>query len=191
MSRASGKQRVCYSTTLTRPQNVIQLWAKNIASPAPHPSPFIGRSPSARTAGPGWPEQPLRSMWGQMPSLLALIASLVQLVWGQCASGNKDPHLHFAHGGTADFRGRDKTYYCFFSGPRVNVNVKTEDATFVISDDRGSLTVDGSYITQVHINTIVGGEKEKPLQLSVRSPPTPPLPPPNPPSQATVSAATA
>jgi len=104
---------------------------------------------------------------------------LVQLVWGQCASGNKDPHLHFAHGGTADFRGRDKTYYCFFSGPRVNVNIKTEDAIFVISDDRGSLTVDGSYITQVHINTIVGGEKEKPLQLSVRSPPPhPALPPP-------------
>jgi len=86
---------------------------------------------------------------------------------GRPASGNKDPHLNFAHGGTADFRGRDKTYYNFFSAPNLSVNVMTEDATFVINDDRGSLTVDGSYITQVHINAVVGGEKQKPVHLSV------------------------
>ena len=100
-------------------------------------------------------------MTGRVVALLALLLPLLflQLVWGQCASGNKDPHLNFAHGGTADFRGRDKTYYCFFSAPRLCVNVLIEDATFVINDDRGSLTVDGSYITQVHI---------KPVHLSVR-----------------------
>ena len=109
---------------------------------------------------------------GRVVALLALLLPLLflQLVWGQCASGNKDPHLNFAHGGRADFRGRDKTYYCFFSGPKLSVNVLIEDATFVINDDKGSLTVDGTYITQVHINAIVGGEKQKPLQLSVRDP---------------------
>ena len=109
-------------------------------------------------------------MTGRVVALLALLLPLLflQLVWGQCASGNKDPHLNFAHGGTADFRGRDKTYYNFFSAPNLSVNVMTEDATFVINDDRGSLTDDSSYITQVHINAVVGGEKQKPVHLSVR-----------------------
>ena len=112
-----------------------------------------------------------------MTAPLALLALLLQalvlhLVWGQCASGNKDPHLNFAHGGRADFRGRDKTYYCFFSGPKLSVNVLIEDATFVINDDKGSLTVDGTYITQVHINAIVGGVKQKPMTLSMSREPT-------------------
>ena len=106
-------------------------------------------------------------------TILALLALLLQalvlhLVWGQCASGNKDPHLNFAHGGRADFRGRDKTHFNFFSGPKLSVNVLIEDATFVITDNKGSLTVDGTYITQVHVNAIVGGEKQKPVRLSVR-----------------------
>ena len=113
-------------------------------------------------------------MTGRVVTLFALLLQILflQVVWGQCASGNKDPHLNFAHGGTADFRGRDKTYYCFFSAPRLSVNVLIEDATFVINDDRGSLTVDGSYITQVHINAIVGGVKQKPMTLSVSREPT-------------------
>ena len=111
-----------------------------------------------------------RRLWGQLLAQLTLLLPLLQYAWGQCASGNKDPHLNFAHGGTADFRGRDKTYFNFFSGPKLSVNVLIEDATFVISDDRGSLTVDGTYITQVHLNAIVGGEKQKPVRLSVRAP---------------------
>ena len=111
-----------------------------------------------------------RRLWGQLLAQLTLLLPLLQYAWGQCASGNKDPHLNFAHGGTADFRGRDKTHFNFFSGPKLSVNVLIEDATFVISDDRGSLTVDGTYITQVHVNAIVGGEKQKPVRLSVRAP---------------------
>ena len=88
-------------------------------------------------------EQRLRGcrLWGQLLAQLTLLLPLLQYALGQCASGNKDPHLNFAHGGTADFRGRDKTYFNFFSGPKLSVNVLIEDATFVISDDRGSLTV--------------------------------------------------
>ena len=110
-----------------------------------------------------------RRLWEQLAQL-TLLLPLLQYALGQCASGNKDPHLNFAHGGTADFRGRDKTHFNFFSGPKLSVNVLIEDATFVISDDRGSLTVDGTYITQVHVNAIVGGEKQKPVRLSVRAP---------------------
>ena len=46
------------------------------------------------------------------------------------ASVRQDPHIHFAHGGRADFRGRNGIYYNFFSAPRLSVNVKTEDASF-------------------------------------------------------------
>ena len=113
-----------------------------------------------------------RRLWGQLLAQLTLLLPLLQYAWGQCASGNKDPHLNFAHGGTADFRGRDKTHFNFFSGPKLSVNVLIEDATFVITDDKGSLTVDGTYITQVHINAIVGGVKQKPMTRSVSREPT-------------------
>lgn len=43
------------------------------------------------------------------------------------ASVDKDPHLHFAHGGRADFRGKHGQMYAFFSAPGLAVNVKTED----------------------------------------------------------------
>ena len=75
------------------------------------------------------------------------------------AGSEKDPHLHFAHGGTADFRGRDGAYYNFFSAPGFSVNVRTEDATFRLHG--GKLTVDGSFITEVHVVARVGGAKRK------------------------------
>lgn len=40
-----------------------------------------------------------------------------------------DPHLHLAHGGRADFRGRNNALYNFFSAPGLSVNLKTEEAT--------------------------------------------------------------
>ena len=80
------------------------------------------------------------------------------------AGSEKDPHLHFAHGGTADFRGRDGAYYNFFSAPGFSVNVKTEDATFRLHG--GKLTVDGSFITEVHVVARVGGAKRKPATAS-------------------------
>ena len=82
-----------------------------------------------------------------------------------CTSGSTgDPHLHFAHGGTADFRGRSGTYYNFFSAPGLAVNVKTEDATFTLHG--GELTVDGSFITEAHVVARVGGAKRKELLAS-------------------------
>ena len=39
---------------------------------------------------------------------------------------DKDPHLAFPRGGTADFRGRNGIYYSFLSSPGFAVNVKTE-----------------------------------------------------------------
>ena len=65
------------------------------------------------------------------------------------ASVRQDPHIHFAHGGQADFRGHNGVYYNFFSSPRMSVNVKTEDASFRLHG--GKLIVHGSFLTEVHI----------------------------------------
>ena len=78
-----------------------------------------------------------------------------------CASAQiaRDPHIKFAHGGRADFRGKDGQLYCFLSAPGLAVNVKTEDAAFTLH--HGRLRVDGSFITEVHLAAIVGGSKRK------------------------------
>ena len=52
---------------------------------------------------------------------------LALCVLSQCPLSSKvsrDPHLVFAHGGRADFRGRDGQYYNFLSAPGFAVNVR-------------------------------------------------------------------
>ena len=61
----------------------------------------------------------------------------------------RDPHLNFAHGGSADFRGRHNAYYSFLSAPNFAVNVKIEEAAFKAYG--GSLTINGSFLTEAHI----------------------------------------
>jgi len=75
------------------------------------------------------------------------------------AAAQQDPHLSFAHGGKADFRGKDGRFFNFLSVPGLAVNIKTEDCTF--SPNGGRLTVDGSFITEAHIVALVGGAKRK------------------------------
>jgi hypothetical protein len=43
-----------------------------------------------------------------------------------------DPHLHFAHGGTADFRGKNDTMYALLSAPRIQFAAKTQDTSFLL-----------------------------------------------------------
>ena len=92
--------------------------------------------------------------------LAALSAlGLLTRVASQCANMKKDPHLAFARGGRADFRGRNGAYYAFLSTPGLQINVRTEEAQF--KTFRDALTVDGSFITEVHAVALVGGEKHK------------------------------
>ena len=72
----------------------------------------------------------------------------------------KDPHLYFADGGRADFRGKHGQLYAFFSAPGLAVNLKTEEATFQLKRNR--LTVHGSFITEVHVAAQVG-TREAPM----------------------------
>jgi len=66
----------------------------------------------------------------------------------------KDPHLRFAHGGRADFRGRNGRFYNFLSVPGLSVNVKIEEASFRLHNDK--LTVNGSFITEAHLVARLG-----------------------------------
>ena len=68
-----------------------------------------------------------------------------------CLAANifKDPHLSFAYGGTADFRGRHNALYNFFSTPRLSVNVRTAEALFQLHD--GELTVNGTFLVEAHL----------------------------------------
>ena len=57
-----------------------------------------------------------------------------------------DPHLSLAHGGRADFRGRNATLYNFLSDAHLSVNAKIEHADFRL---HGNL-IHGSFVTAVH-----------------------------------------
>lgn len=62
------------------------------------------------------------------------------------ATAVQDPHIVFAHGGKADFRGRDHTVYNMLSAPRVSFGLMTENATFIKPGYKPKL-VHGSFFT--------------------------------------------
>jgi hypothetical protein len=56
-----------------------------------------------------------------------------------------DPHLQFAHGGTADFRGRDDVWYVIHSAPGLQFAAMTKEASFLLP---GAQLVHGSFFTR-------------------------------------------
>ena len=66
----------------------------------------------------------------------ALIASYI-------ASSTGDPHLTFAHGGRADFRGEHKQLFNFLSAANTSINVRFKNASI----NNGFQDIDGTYIT--------------------------------------------
>ena len=132
----------------------------------------------------------------------------------QQAEGLKDPHLHFAHGGRADFRGRDgcvramcirndprspysrslrcapqgdvqlplcaglcgqhqdrglRANHCraWPSGAGPQPRFAPQDSSFTIHD--GALTVDGSFITEVHVVAETGREAGELVHAAFRA----------------------
>ena len=57
-----------------------------------------------------------------------------------------DPHLHFAEGGVADFRGRNNTIYALLSAPGVQFAARTLDASFLLPRPQ---LVHGSFFSEV------------------------------------------
>ena len=64
-----------------------------------------------------------------------------------------DPHLHFAHGGRADFRGKHGVFYNFLSAPGISLNLMIEEASFTLR--KGALLVDGTFFTQAQSTTVL------------------------------------
>jgi len=119
--------------------------------PAPSLPPFPpGKAPSPPPPPPARPPFPPGKAPSSPPPLTPPYEKL-----------EKDPHLHFAHGGRADFRGRDGQLYNFFSAPNIAVNLRIENATFELHHPDGStLVVDGSFVTEMHLTARVGPTRQ-------------------------------
>jgi len=48
------------------------------------------------------------------------------------ATAKQDPHITFAHGGRADFRGKDGVAYNMLSAPRISFALLTQNASFIL-----------------------------------------------------------
>jgi len=89
------------------------------------------------------------------PVTAKLVADAAELELSLCAphlapleaSSSSNPHLAFAHRGTADFRGCERCYFNMLSTQDLLINVRTSLATFEL---KGS-TVHGSFLTEVHL----------------------------------------
>tara|TARA_B100000787_G_scaffold137529_1_gene106379 strand:+ start:506 stop:1351 length:846 start_codon:yes stop_codon:yes gene_type:complete len=62
----------------------------------------------------------------------------------------QDPHISFAHGGSADFHGDNETFYAILSAPGVNFAAFTQDSKFMLPRLRPQL-VYGSFFTKVSL----------------------------------------
>lgn len=63
------------------------------------------------------------------------------------ASASHDPHIRFAEGGVADFRGENGTFYALLSAPGVQFSARTVDTTFMLPI--GPILVEGSFFSEV------------------------------------------
>ena len=63
------------------------------------------------------------------------------------SGSHQDPHLHFAHGGSADFRGEDGKYYALLSAPGIHFAARTRESDFILPN--GPLLVHGTFFTEI------------------------------------------
>jgi len=83
-----------------------------------------------------------------------------------------DPHLHFAHGGEADFRGEDGYLYAMLHHSGLAVNVLFEACAFFLSDL--VLKVRGTFVTDVFIKAVTEATgRTVRIEFTPNMPPTP------------------
>jgi len=105
--------------------------------PSPPPPP-----PSSPPSPPSWPPSPPTPPAPPSPPPPPPPPSLPG-----GASVRQDPHLAFAHGGRADFRGCDGCLFNFLSARDVSVNARTTNSTFRL----GASLVHGTFVTEVQV----------------------------------------
>ena len=76
------------------------------------------------------------------------------------AGAVKVGNLLFVGGHTpgADFRGKHKSLYNYLSAPGLSINVRLEEALYTLRD--GQLLVNGTFMTESHVATLVAGETQ-------------------------------
>ena len=84
-----------------------------------------------------------------------------------------DPHLHFAHGGEADFRGEDGAIYAMLHHTGLAVNAMFEACAFFLSNPP-NLKVRGTFVTDLFVKlaTELTGRQLR-IEFTPNMPPTP------------------
>jgi len=84
-----------------------------------------------------------------------------------------DPHLHFAHGGEADFRGEDGAVYAMLHHAGLAVNAQFEASAFFLTAPH-NLKVRGTFVTDlfIKVQTEPSG-RELRIEFTPNAPPTP------------------
>jgi hypothetical protein len=130
------------------------LPAPVVASPPPPPgapnpdlpAPVVASPPPPPGApNPDLPAPVVASPPSPNPNLPAPVANSPPLQ----ASTNGDPHLHFAHGGSAYFRGKHNRYFAILSFPGLSFSLKTVNTTFLLPTPQlvhGTFFVDAAFI---------------------------------------------
>jgi len=77
-----------------------------------------------------------------------IVWNCTSLTQSTVATQNGDPHLHFANGAIADFRGINDTVFNILSIPRFSFSMKTMDVPFLLPKP---MKVDGSFFTNSYI----------------------------------------
>ena len=107
--------------------NGRRLQSDTTTSPSPPPTIEVPpSSPPSPPPSPPFPPPPESSLYG-------------------------DPHLHFAHGGVADFRGKNGTFFVLHTFPGLQFAARTMDTTFLLPRPQlvhGSFFTDASWIVR-------------------------------------------
>lgn len=82
------------------------------------------------------------------------------------SSGNSDPHIVFANGAKADFRGSNNGIYNFISYPKFSANVRIQSSLFKYKN----ITVDGTFMTEFFVTaTTTNGKHVKYSHSALRA----------------------
>lgn len=110
-------------------------------SPVPALPPPAHPPPPSTPAPPGEPPFPPPSPFPPAPPAFPTQQAMACMC--------KDPHLTFAYGGRADFRGVPGKLYAFISSPGTAINIRVADSLYELH----GATVNGTFIEEIHIAT--------------------------------------
>ena len=109
-----------------------------------------------------WWDQQYSSLYLNSGSSTTSCSSSAQCVCGALISGaGGDPHISFANGGRADFRGSDRDSYAFVSSPGYHFAPWFQEVDFVFTAPTGvTRLVHGTFMTRAHWRVLTSAGDE-------------------------------